>query len=69
MKKFLLGIAIGILVILLFTYFGGGNALKSLGRKTIELGERVEVYEKTLKETTKGLIKKKEEVEKEIIKK
>ncbi len=70
MKNFLLGIVIGILLIILFIYFGGGRVLKSMGGKTIEVGERVEVYEKKLKEATQDLIKKKKErIEKEIKKK
>jgi hypothetical protein len=59
MKKFVFGIFIGILLIVLFTYLGGGAALKILGKKTIELGERVEIYEKALKDVTHGLLKEK----------
>jgi hypothetical protein len=61
MKKFILGIIIGIVLILLFTYLGGGAALKTLGKKTIEVGERVEVYEQALKkgEGEKDIKKKK----------
>jgi len=59
MKKFILGIFIGILLIIIFTYLGGGAALKIMGKKTIELGERVEVYEKALKDVTEGLLKEK----------
>ena len=69
MKKFLLGIAIGIVLIFIFIYFGGGSTLKSLGERTIELGDKIELYEKSLKETTRGLIEKKERIEKEVIKK
>ena len=69
MKKFLLGIVIGIILIFIFIYFGGGSTLKSLGERTIELGEKIELYEKSLKETTRGLIEKKELIEKEVIKK
>ena len=68
MKKFILGIFIGIILILLFTYLGGGSALKTVGEKTIEVGERVEVYEQALKDATQGLWKKKEEGPKEQIK-
>jgi hypothetical protein len=57
MKKFILGIFIGILLIILFTYLGGGAALKIVGKKTIELGEKVEIYEKALKDVTEGLRK------------
>ncbi|OGP54045.1 MAG: hypothetical protein A2Y65_06260 [Deltaproteobacteria bacterium RBG_13_52_11] len=59
MKKFILGIFIGVLLIILFTYLGGGTALKIVGKKTIEVGERVEVYEKALKDVTDGLLKEK----------
>jgi ABC-type arginine transport system permease subunit len=59
MKNFLLGIVIGIIVIILFIYFGGGRALKSLGMMTTDLGERIETVEKSLKDTTQDLIKKK----------
>jgi hypothetical protein len=57
MKKFILGIFIGILLIVLFTYLGGGTALKIVGQKTIQVGERVEVYEKALKDITQELMK------------
>jgi hypothetical protein len=66
MKKFILGIVIGVLLIFFFTYLGGGAALKTLGKKTIEVGERVEVYEQALKDATQGFLAKKGEVEKEI---
>jgi hypothetical protein len=69
MKKFILGIIIGIVLILLFTYLGGGAALKTLGKKTIEVGERVEVYEQALKDATQGFLTKKGEGEKDIKKK
>jgi hypothetical protein len=59
MKKFILGIFIGVLLIILFTYLRGGAALKIAGRKAIELGERVEVYEKALKDVADKLLKEK----------
>ena len=59
MKKFILGIFIGVLLIVLFTYLGGGSALKIVGKKTIDLGERVEVYEKALKDVTNELLREK----------
>ena len=63
MKKFILGIIIGVFLIFLFTYLGGGAALKTLGKKTIEVGERVEVYEQALKDATQGFLTKKGEGE------
>lgn len=69
MKKFILGIIIGVLLIFFFTYLGGGAVLKTLGKKTIEVGERVEVYEQALKDATQGFLPKKGEGEKDIKKK
>jgi hypothetical protein len=68
MKKFILGIFIGVILILLFTYLGGGSALKVVGKKTIEVGERVEVYEQVLKDATQELFTKKGEGGKETTK-
>ena len=61
MKKFILGIIIGAALIVVFIYLGGGNALKIVGKKTIEVGERVEVYEKALKDVARGLHEKAKE--------
>jgi hypothetical protein len=58
MKKFILGIIIGVALIVVFIYLGGGNALKIVGKKTIEIGERVEVYEKAFKDVAQGLLEK-----------
>ena len=69
MKKFIFGIFIGVILIFLFTYLGGGAALKTLGKKTIEVGERVEVYEQALKDATQGLLTKKGEGAKDTEKK
>ena len=68
MKKFILGIFIGIILILLFTYLGGGSALKVIGKKTIEVGERVEVYEQALKDVAQELLTNKGQGEKETTK-
>jgi len=43
--------------------------LQTLGKKTIEVGERVEVYEKALKDVTQELLKKTQETKKDIQKK
>ena len=59
MKKFILGIIVGAALLVVFIYVGGGTALKIVGKKTIEVGERVEVYEKALKDVTDGLLKEK----------
>jgi hypothetical protein len=59
MKKFILGLVIGVLLIIAFTYLGGGAALKFVGKKTIEVGEKVEIYEKALKDVAQGFVKEK----------
>lgn len=51
MKKFILGVIIGILALAAFLYFGGPKYLKIFGAKTEEAGERLEKYEKGLKHT------------------
>ena len=59
MKKFILGIIVGAALLVVFIYVGGGTALKVVGKKAIEIGEKVEMYEKVLKDTTQGLLDKK----------
>jgi hypothetical protein len=66
MKKFILGIVIGVLLIFLFTYLGGGSVLQIIGQKTIDVGERIEVYEKALKDVTQDILRKKEDMGREI---
>lgn len=51
MKKFILGVVIGIIALAAFLYFGGPKYLKIFGAKTEEAGERLEIYEKKLKHT------------------
>ena len=51
-----------------FTYLGGGSALKTVGKKTIEVGERVELYEQALKDAAQELLIKKVRDEKEATK-
>lgn len=59
MKNFVLGIVVGIILTIIFMYFGGGRTLKSVGTMATELGERIETVEKSLKETTQDVLKKK----------
>ena len=53
MMKFLLGLLAGIVLLVLFFYFGGPKYVTSFGAKTEAAGERLEQYEKKLKETGK----------------
>lgn len=52
MKKFIIGVIIGIVVLAAFLYLGGPKYMKIFGAKTEEAGERLERYEKGLKQTT-----------------
>lgn len=62
MGKFLLGVVVGILLLLLFLMFGGGKTVKKVGENLTETGKRMEIMEETIKrdrETIEGTIKKK----------
>jgi hypothetical protein len=52
MKHFLLGVLVGVILTICFVYFGGGKALQLVGTATSELGKRMQVVEKNLKDTT-----------------
>lgn len=54
MMKFFLGLLAGIVLLVLFFYFGGPKYVTSFGSKTEAAGERLEQYEKKLKETGKN---------------
>ena len=59
MMKFLLGVIVGILIVFLFLYFGGGTTVKKFGEGLIDTGKKMEVLEGTIH-------KEKEELEKEV---
>lgn len=54
MLKIFLGFFIGVALMLAFLYFGGGTWLRQFGSSTERAGARIEGYEKSLKESTKG---------------
>ena len=62
MIRFLLGVVVGILIFLLFIYFGGGKTVKRVGEGLTETGKRIEHLEEVMK-------KEKDEMGKEIKKK
>jgi len=62
MIRFLLGVGTGILILLLFIYFGGGKAVKKVGEGLTETGKRMEHLEEVIK-------KERDEVGKDIKKK
>jgi hypothetical protein len=62
MIRFLLGVVMGILIFLLFIFFGGGKAVKKVGEGLTETGKRMEHLEEVIK-------KEKDEVGKDLKKK
>jgi len=54
MLRIFLGFCMGVVVMLAFLYLGGGKWLREFGSTTERAGARLEVYEKRLKESTKG---------------
>ena len=49
MVRFLLGVVTGILILLLFIFFGGGKAVKKVGEGLSETGKRMEHLEEVIK--------------------
>jgi hypothetical protein len=49
MIRFLLGVVTGILILLLFIFFGGGKAVKKVGEGLTETGKRMEHLEEVIK--------------------
>lgn len=70
MIRFLLGVITGLLIFLLFIYFGGGKAVKKVGEGLTETGKRMEHLEEVIKkerdEAGKDLKKKILKEEKEL---
>jgi hypothetical protein len=62
MIRFLLGVLVGILICLVFLYFGGGATVKKIGEGLADTGEKMEAVEELMKketdETFKGIKKK-----------
>ncbi|MEE8575541.1 MAG: hypothetical protein V3T30_09025 [Thermodesulfobacteriota bacterium] len=48
-----IGLLVGIIAIILFIYFGGGEYLKKFGAETEKAGKEVIEYEKDMKKTVK----------------
>jgi uncharacterized membrane protein (DUF106 family) len=49
MRKFLLGVVVGILISFLFIWFGGGKTVKKIGENLSETGKKMEVMEEKIK--------------------
>ena len=55
MKKFIVGIIVGILLFAFFVFFGGGDYLKKLAARTDKAGSEVVNYEKQLKKQVQSV--------------
>lgn len=64
MKRLLLGIVFGILLLFLFLYLGGPGYLETFGKKAEETGKNLKKYEQTTRETAKKVGDKYEDVKK-----
>ena len=72
MRKYLLGVLIGLIVIFAFVFLGGGKYLRIFGAKTEEAGGKIEHVGKEMKEgaeTAKKTVEKTVEKTKEKVKK
>ena len=49
MIKFILGVVVGILIVFLFIFFGGGTGVKKIGEGLIDTGQKMEVMEELIK--------------------
>jgi len=55
MIKFLLGVVVGIVLCLLFLYFGGAKTVKKVGENLVDTGKKMEVMEETLRKEKESL--------------
>ena len=62
MKKLLLGIVFGMLLLFLFLYLGGPGYLETFGKKAEETGKNLKKYEQTTRDTAKKVGEKYEDV-------
>ncbi|MEK6791154.1 MAG: hypothetical protein AABY45_05565 [Deltaproteobacteria bacterium] len=53
MKKFIIGVLLGIVGLGIFMYLGGSKYVKALGSGTEKAGAKLERYEKQVQETAK----------------
>lgn len=49
MRKFLLGVIVGILIFLFFLWYGGGKTVKKIGESLTDTGKKMEVLEEKIK--------------------
>jgi len=49
MIKFLVGVVVGILLFILFIFFGGGTTVKKIGEGLTDTGKKMETLEEVIK--------------------
>jgi hypothetical protein len=57
MIRFLVGVIVGILICLLFIYFGGGATVKKIGEGLADTGQKMEAVEGLMKKETDDSLK------------
>ena len=57
MIKFLVGVIVGILICVIFLYFGGGATVKKIGEGLADTGKKMEAVEELMKKETDDTLK------------
>jgi hypothetical protein len=57
MIKFLVGVIVGILILFLFIFFGGGAGVKKIGEGLTDTGKKMEVMEEMIKKEKDDVLK------------
>ncbi len=57
MIRFFMGIVVGILICLLFIYFGGGRTVTRIGEGLTDTGKKMEAVEELIKKETDDALK------------
>lgn len=55
MKKFIVGFILGVIALVAFVYFGGGDYVRSLSKHTNKAGKVIQSYEKKMKKAVSGV--------------
>ena len=57
MIKFIFGVIVGILVVFLFIFFGGGKGVQKIGEGLTDTGKKMEVMEEIIKKEKDDVLK------------
>jgi len=67
MKNFLLVVILAVILFVMFVYFGGGTAVKYVGKKMISVGEYIEGLETQMKNYIQGKINRLQKAKKSLL--